>query len=77
MPSKRQQKAKSVDVSFTKTSEKEELLQARAVKRAERVEARRIHAEKHKEDVCTHYHPCHPLRATRCRRVTQNLTTVF
>ena len=49
---KQQQKAKSGGMSPTKTSDKEELLQARAVKRAERAEARRVHAEQHKETVC-------------------------
>lgn len=77
MAPKHQKKAKSSVVSSTKTSDKEELLQARAVKRAERVEARRVHAEKHKEDVCPHCHLCHPLRAKRCHRVTKDLTAMF
>ena len=45
-------------MSSTKISNQEELLQARAVKRAERVEARRVHAEAHKEAVRPHY-PIH------------------
>ena len=45
-------------MSPTKIGEKEELAQARAVKRAERVEARRVHAEKHKETVCPHFRSC-------------------
>ena len=42
----------------TKTSEKEELLRARTLRRAERAEARRVEAENHKEAVCS---PC-PVR---------------
>jgi hypothetical protein len=53
-----QQKARSGGMSPTEIAEKEELAQARAVKRAERVEARRADAEKHKETVCPHFHSC-------------------
>jgi hypothetical protein len=78
MPSlMQQQKARSGGTSPTKIAEKEELAQARAAKRAERVEARRADAEKHKETVCPHFHSCRPHRATRCHRVTQNLTDMF
>jgi hypothetical protein len=55
MAPKHQQKAKSGGTDSTKTSEKEELVQARAVKRAERAEVRRVQAEERKEAVCLHY----------------------
>ena len=72
MPSfMQQQKARSGGMSPTEIAEKEELAQARAVKRAERVEARRVNAEKHKETVCPHFHSCRP------HRVTLNLTDMF
>ena len=67
------QKAKSGGTSSPKTSEKEELVQARAVKRAERVEARRVQAEKRKEAVRPHYLSCHQLRTTCCHRMTKSL----
>jgi hypothetical protein len=73
MAPKHEQKAKSGGMSSTKTSEKEELVQARAVKRAELVEARRVHAEEHKEAVRPHYLSCHPLRAMCCYRMTKSL----
>ena len=59
MATKQQQKAESSGMGSTKTYNKEEQVQARAVKREERVEARRVHAETHKEVVCPHYHLCH------------------
>ena len=74
---KQQQKARSGGMSPTRISEKEGLLQARAVKRAERVEARRVYAERHKETVCPYFHSCSPLRAMHCRRVAENLTCAF
>jgi hypothetical protein len=55
MAPKREQKAKSGGTSSTKTSEKDELVQARAVKRAERVVARLAQAEERKEAVRSHY----------------------
>jgi len=52
MASGSKQIAKSGGTSSTKTSsEKEELVNARALKRAERVEARSVEAEKRKEAV--------------------------
>src|SRR6266404_922150 len=52
MARKRYQPPKTGGMSTdSKTSEKEELVKARALKRAERVEARRVDAEKHKEFV--------------------------
>ena len=61
MAPKHEQKTRSGGISFTKTSEKEELVQKRAVKRAERVEARRVQAEERKEAVRPHYLSWHPL----------------
>ncbi len=55
MAPRHQQKAKSGGTDATKASGKEELVQARAVKRAERVELRRVQAEERKEAVCPHY----------------------
>jgi hypothetical protein len=54
MAPKHEQKATSGGMSSTKTSEKDELVQARAVKRAERVGARRVQAEERKEAVRPH-----------------------
>ena len=61
-----------------KTSEKEELVQARAAKHAERVEARRIQAKERKpeEAVRPYYLSCHPLR-TCCHRMTKSLIIMF
>lgn len=50
----RHQKAKPSGTGSTKTAEKDELLEARTLKRGEREEARRAEAEKHKEAVCLH-----------------------
>ena len=58
-------------MSPTKIAEKEELAQARAVKRAERVEARRANAEKHKETVCPHFRSC---RSTQYDALPQSVT---
>jgi hypothetical protein len=77
MAPKREQKAKSGGMSSTKTSEKEELVQARAVERAERVEARRVQAEERKEAVRPHYLSCHPLTTTCCHRMTKSLIILF
>ena len=58
--------------SSTKTpSDMEELAKARALKRAERVEARCIEAEKRKEAVRLHVPPS---SARRCARRTHHLT---
>jgi hypothetical protein len=54
MAPKHQRKAGPSGTSSAKTSEKEGLLGARALKRAERFEARRIEAEEHKEAVRPH-----------------------
>ena len=59
-----EQKVKSGGINSTKTSEKEELVQARAAKRAERVEARRVQAEERKEAVRPHYLSCQECAAT-------------
>ncbi len=69
MAPKHQQNAKSDGTSSTRTSEKEELMQARAVKRAERVEARRVQAEERKEAVRPRYLSCH--------RMTKSLMIIF
>ena len=53
MAPKRYQSAKSGDTGTSKTSDKEELVKARAIKRIERVKARFEEAEKHKEVVRT------------------------
>ena len=59
-----EQKVKSGGINSTKTSEKEELVQARAAKRAARVEARRVQAEERKEAVRPHYLSCQECAAT-------------
>jgi hypothetical protein len=68
MDPKHEQKAKSGGMSSTKSPEKEELVQARAVKRAERVEARHVQAEERKEAVRPHHLSCYPLRTTCCHQ---------
>lgn len=73
MAPKREQKAKSGGTSSTKTSEKDEVVQARAVKRAERVVARLAQAEERKEAVRPHYLSCHPLRTTCCHQMIKSL----
>jgi hypothetical protein len=80
MAPKDEQKAKSGGMSSTKTSEKEELVQARAVKRAERVGTRLVQAEERKEAVRPPYLSCHPLRTTCCHcchRMTKSLIIMF
>ena len=77
MAPKHEQNAKSGGMSSTKTSEKEELVQARAVKRAERVEARRVQAEERKEAVRPNYISCHRLRTTCCHPMTMSLMVMF
>lgn len=54
MDPKHKQAASLSGTSSTETLEKEELIKARAIKRAERAEARRVKAEKRKEAVCPH-----------------------
>ncbi|KAF8268653.1 hypothetical protein EI94DRAFT_1727155 [Lactarius quietus] len=49
MAPKRYQTAKAEDTCISQTSDKDELVKARAIKRAERVKARYEEAEKHKE----------------------------
>jgi hypothetical protein len=51
MAPKRYRPAKEGDAGTSKSSDKEELVKARATKRAERVKARYEEAEKHKEIV--------------------------
>lgn len=53
MAPKRYQPPKAGDAGTSKASDKEELVKARAIKRAERVKARYEEAEKHKEVVRT------------------------
>jgi hypothetical protein len=48
-PKRRHQPVKAGDTSTSQTSDKEELVKARATKRAERVKAKYEEAEKHKE----------------------------
>ncbi|KAI0284828.1 hypothetical protein BC826DRAFT_1109520 [Russula brevipes] len=55
MAPKHRRKAGSSGTSSAKTSEREGPLEARALKRAERFEARRIEAEKHKEAGNVHF----------------------
>ena len=50
-PKRRYQPVKAGDTGTSQTSDKEELVKARATKRAERVKARYEEAEKHKEAV--------------------------
>ena len=83
MAPKRKQTTKSsgtvTGMTSTNPSNKEEQAKARALKRAERVEARRVEAEKRKETVrplLSVCHLCHQpqsgghRRATRQRRLT-------
>jgi hypothetical protein len=70
MAPKHQRKAGSSGTSSAKTSEKEGLLKTRALKRAERFDARRIEAEEHKEAVRPHV-PFMPPRVMCRGRLTK------
>lgn len=56
---------------------REQMVQARAVKRAGRVEARRVQAEERKEAVRPHYFSCHPSRTASCYRMAMSLIIMF
>ncbi|KAI0249356.1 hypothetical protein BJV78DRAFT_1362909 [Lactifluus subvellereus] len=59
----RHQKAKPCGTGSTKTAEKEEILEARTLKREEREEARRVEVEKLKEPGNAHFHAGEYLKA--------------